>query len=183
MKAQVGDHIILAASHVDAPTRAGEVLEVRDPGGGPPYVVRWDDGHTGWIYPGPGSVLRIGHAADPGMPSADEASATDTLGRTSPPTVAAHDPAVGHVREWTVRVAIFESGDDTSATAVLLSDAPTHLSGRGASHRAPSDAPVPEIADEVAVARALRHLADRLLGGAEADIAAATGMPAHLRPD
>ena len=59
MKAHQGDHIILAASHVDEPTRAGVVLEVRGKDGGPPFLVRWADGHTGLMYPGPGSVLRV----------------------------------------------------------------------------------------------------------------------------
>jgi len=59
MKAHQGDRIILAASHTDEPTRDGEVLEVRGANGDPPYLVRWADGHTGLMYPGPGSVLRI----------------------------------------------------------------------------------------------------------------------------
>src|SRR5262245_54919955 len=79
------------------------------------------------------------------------------------------------VRDWTVRVSIFESGDDTDAHVVLLSDAPTHLTASGHSHRGDHDDPVPEIGDEVAVARALRHLADQLLATAATDIAALTG--------
>ena len=59
MKAQKGDRIILAASHTDEPTRDGEVLEVRGANGEPPYLVRWADGHTGLMYPGPGSILRV----------------------------------------------------------------------------------------------------------------------------
>jgi DNA excision repair protein ERCC-2 len=61
MKAQKGDRIVLAGEQVDRPTRDGEVLEVRGKDGEPPYLVRWSDGHTGLLYPGPGSVLRIGH--------------------------------------------------------------------------------------------------------------------------
>lgn len=38
------------------------------------------------------------------------------------------------------------------------------------------------IGDEVAVARALRHLADSLLARAESDIEAATGADAYVRP-
>jgi hypothetical protein len=38
------------------------------------------------------------------------------------------------------------------------------------------------IGDEVAVARALRHLADSLLARAESDISAATGTSAYVRP-
>ena len=59
MKAHQGDRIILAARHTDEPTRQGEVLEVRGANGEPPYLVRWADGHTGLMYPGPGSILRV----------------------------------------------------------------------------------------------------------------------------
>ena len=41
---------------------------------------------------------------------------------------------------------------------------------------------VSEIGDEVAVARALRHLADQLLETAAKDIEAVTGKEAHLLP-
>ena len=66
MKASVGDRIVMAGEQVDRPTRDGVVLEVRGAGRGTRYLVRWSDGHTGLLYPGPGSVLRVqnpGHAA------------------------------------------------------------------------------------------------------------------------
>ncbi len=44
MKAPHRDHIILAASRFDAPTRDGEVLEIDGMDGEPPYLVRWADG-------------------------------------------------------------------------------------------------------------------------------------------
>lgn len=53
MKAQVGDRLVVESNHVDAPRREGEVLEVRGEDGGPPFVVRWSDGHEGVVYPGP----------------------------------------------------------------------------------------------------------------------------------
>lgn len=86
-----------------------------------------------------------------------------------------------HVRDWTVRITIFEGGDDTSAQAVLVADAPDHLRALGESHRSARDRMSPEIGDEVAVARALRHLADQLMTAAEDDIAAATGEDAYVR--
>src|ERR1019366_6825999 len=78
--------------------------------------------------------------------------------------------------------AIFDAGDDTSANVVLLSDAPTHVTARGQSHRRDREAAVPEIGDEVAVARALRHLADQLLESAAQHIEAVTGEDVVLRP-
>jgi hypothetical protein len=182
MKAHQGDRIILAASHTNEPTRDGEVLEVRGPDGEPPYLVRWADGRTGLMYPGPGSVLRIEgehehHHEYVRLP------AETSLVSDGGPATAPVGPAAAHVREWQVRVSIFESGDDTSANVVLLTEAPTHLRARGRSHRSTGDTAVPEIGDEVAVARALRHLADQLLDTAAKDVEAVTGeQQPHLRP-
>lgn len=177
MKARVGDRIILAADHVDQPTRDGKIIEVRGADGGPPFLVAWSDGHTGLIFPGPGSVLRIGHAEE--VESAPAAAAP-----VPAPPAGTRSVGTGpaHVREWQVRVSIFESGDDTSATVVLLADAPEHLSARGEARRSTDDTFVPEIGDEVAVARALRHLADKLMEAAETDIEMLTGEEAHVRP-
>jgi len=157
MRATTGDRIILAGELVDQPTRSGEVLEARGADGGPPYVVRWDDGHTSTMFPGPGSVLRV----------------------TDAPTVTGEEvldrPPSGTLREWTVRVSIFEQGDDTTATVALVADSPDALTARGTSHRASADDEVARIGDEVAVARALRRLADHLLTRAEHDIESTTG--------
>ncbi|HEY5180199.1 MAG TPA: dsRBD fold-containing protein [Dermatophilaceae bacterium] len=178
MKAQKGDRIILAAKRTDQATRDGEVLEVRGTDGGPPYLVRWTDGHTGLLYPGPGAILRVEAEHATIMPARIFATSAE------PVTAGAVEPAVPHVKEWHVRVSIFESGDDTSASVVLLTEAPTHLSAHGQSHRDIGDASMrmPEIGDEVAVARALRHLADQLLETAAKDIGAVTGKEAHLLP-
>jgi hypothetical protein len=179
MKAYQGDRIILAARHTDEPTRGGEVLEVRGPDGGPPYLVRWSDGHTGLMYPGPGSVLRVEseheHGHSTGMPA--QAPGTSADG----PAAGVGEPTIPHVREWQVRVSIFEAGDDTSANVVLLTEAPTHLTAHGQSIRGTGDPLVPEIGDEVAVARALRHLADQLIETAAQDLEAVTGQEAHIR--
>ncbi len=183
MKARAGDQIVLAATHVDGPTRGGEILEVHGEAGAPPYVVRWDDGRVGTLYPGPGAVLRIG-GHPPGAEPAPVSGALDALPASIGAALGRGPVAPGqaaHIREWSVRVTIFEAGDDTSATVVLLSDAATPLTARGTSHRAPSDRAMPEIGDEVAVARALRHLADRLVASAETDIEAVTGEVATVR--
>lgn len=183
MKAQKGDRIILTAKRTDQPTRDGEVLEVRGADGGPPYLVRWTDGHTGLLYPGPGSILRVEaeHATFEPAETSQTSAAPVTAGAVDAGAV---KPRLPHVKEWHVRVSIFESGDDTSANVVLLTEAPTHLSAHGLSHRDIGDASMrmPEIGDEVAVARALRHLADQLLETAAKDIEAVTGKKAHLLP-
>jgi hypothetical protein len=164
MKAQVGDRIILAGTRVDDPVRDGEVLEVKGSDGGAPYTVRWSDGHTGLVYPGPGAVMRV-------------ESATGAPGRTE-------DAArtVERSKTWRVQVSVVETGDNTRASALLISDQPSEFRGHGDSHRSPRDEPLGAIGDEVAVARALRHLADSMLARAESDIQAATGTAAYVRP-
>ncbi|MGG5259833.1 dsRBD fold-containing protein [Phycicoccus avicenniae] len=163
MRARAGDHIVLAGEQVDQPVRSGVVVATGT-GDGPPYTVRWDDGRTSSIYPGPGSVLRVDATTEP-------LAATDGTSD------------VGTLRQWTVRVTLFEQGDDTTATVALLADSPDALTARGTSRRAGEDAPSSHIGDEVAVARALRRLADRLTADAEADIERSTGEhDVHLRP-
>lgn len=161
MKAQVGDHIILAGTRVDDPVRDGEVLEVKGSDGGAPYMIRWSDGHTGLVYPGPGAVMRVESGSD----------APRHLESTR-----------GTAKTWRVQVSVVETGDNTRATALLISDQPGELRSQGDSHRSPRDEPLGAIGDEVAVARALRHLADSLLARAEADIEASTGTDAYVRP-
>lgn len=160
MKATVGDRIVMAGEQVDRPTRDGQIVEVRGPHGAPPFLVRWSDGHTGLIYPGPGSVLSMetdsGGSEDPGAIPEQRA------------------PTVGAAHEWTVRISVFE-GDDTTARAVLVADRLDDVAATGTSHRSDTDRPQARIGDEVAVARALRHLADELLATATSEISAATG--------
>ena len=52
MQAKVGDHLVVDSNKVGSPQREGEIVEVRGADGAPPYVVRWDDGHEGVMYPG-----------------------------------------------------------------------------------------------------------------------------------
>ena len=169
MHARPGDRLVLAAPHTSGATRDGEVLETRGPDGGPPFLVRWSDGQEGLLYPGPGALLRVSHSVDDADSSDSPAPAVDPV---VDPVV---DPGTVHVREWHVRISIFERGNETDANVVLLADAPQHLSAQGHARRSTDDIFVPEIGDEVAVARALRRLADRLLGTAEQDIASMTG--------
>lgn len=72
-------------------------------------------------------------------------------------------------REWTVGVSVDEQDDQTRATAWLIWDE-RDIAGIGVTRRNPSDADVPAIGDELAVARALSDLARRLLKVAAGDI-------------
>jgi hypothetical protein len=85
-----------------------------------------------------------------------------------------------HVKRWRVTVDIFESGKGTDAHAVLFSETPHHIDARGVARRNPDDMDIPEIGDEVAVARALRQLADDLLRTASDDIAQVEGRVVSL---
>jgi Domain of unknown function (DUF1918) len=60
MQATVGDRLHVHGNMVGQPDRSGEIMEVRGAGGEPPYVVRFDDGHTGLVYPGPDAVIEAG---------------------------------------------------------------------------------------------------------------------------
>lgn len=53
VQANVGDQLIVEGKHVGDPRREGEVVEVRGDAGGPPYLIRWSDGHEGLTWPGP----------------------------------------------------------------------------------------------------------------------------------
>jgi hypothetical protein len=173
MRAHAGDHIILAPVTVDGPIRDGEVIEARGPDDSAPFLVRWSDGHDGLIYPGPGSVLRVGPATSP-----DEGGGAAADAGAGPSSAPGTAPASGRrrVHDWQVRVSIVESDDDTDAHVVLLADSPTQLTASGHSHRSAADSPIPQIGDEVAVARALRRLADQLLETAAGDIEARSGQ-------
>jgi hypothetical protein len=52
VEAHVGDRIVVRSTHQGEPDRVGEVVECHEPGGGPPYRVRWQpDGHTALFFP------------------------------------------------------------------------------------------------------------------------------------
>ena len=52
MKAKVGDRLVVESHVVGSPRREGEIIEVQGADGGPPYLVRWSDGHEGLTFPG-----------------------------------------------------------------------------------------------------------------------------------
>ena len=84
-------------------------------------------------------------------------------------------------KHWGITVDIDEHEDTTLAHVSLRTPAGQDVTGVGQAQRNPLDPSVPEIGDELAVARALRNLAERLMHTTEKDIRGATGEPAHLR--
>ncbi|GAA2525789.1 DUF1876 domain-containing protein [Pilimelia columellifera] len=79
-------------------------------------------------------------------------------------------------KHWTIDLYIDEHDDSrsTRADARLLTGAGLNLHGSGSARRNPADQDVPDIGDELAVARALFDLAHHLLEAAAADIESAT---------
>ncbi|GAA2750182.1 MULTISPECIES: DUF1918 domain-containing protein [Kitasatospora] len=57
MQAVVGDHVHMYSRSIGMVDRKGEIVEVRGTNGEPPYLVRFDDGHQGLVYPGPDCVV------------------------------------------------------------------------------------------------------------------------------
>ncbi|MEV5407431.1 DUF1918 domain-containing protein [Thermopolyspora sp. NPDC052614] len=57
MLAAVGDRLLVHGNAVGDPERRGEIIEVRGAEGGPPYIVKFDDGHTGLVFPGPDAIV------------------------------------------------------------------------------------------------------------------------------
>jgi hypothetical protein len=79
---------------------------------------------------------------------------------------------MGTAKQWSVDIVVDEHPETrtTRAEARLHTGDPTHVRGIGRSWRNPQDREVPEIGDELAVARALADLAGRLRSAADDDI-------------
>lgn len=146
MKAAVGDRVVVASAQPGGRPRSGTIVELRHPDGTPPYVVCWSDTGQDVVY-FPGSDGRVEHL---GPAEVAEAPRGERARR---------------VKSWRVDVTLVEDGTETTARAVLHDDTDLTIeSPHGRSMRAPTDLDDPEVGDQVAVARALRHLSDRLLG-------------------
>jgi hypothetical protein len=52
MKAQIGDRLVVKGHTVGEAERHGEVIEVHGEDGSPPFLVKWDNGHEGLVFPG-----------------------------------------------------------------------------------------------------------------------------------
>ncbi|MCX4550863.1 DUF1918 domain-containing protein [Streptomyces sp. NBC_01387] len=64
MRATVGDRLHVHSRSVGLTDRQGEIIEVRGEDGGPPYMVRFSDGHEGLVYPGPDCVIESRSSED-----------------------------------------------------------------------------------------------------------------------
>jgi hypothetical protein len=82
-------------------------------------------------------------------------------------------------KDWTVEISIDEHRKRTRARARLRWRG-RHLTGIGIARVNPSDRNIPEIGDELAVARALSNLADELFAATAYDIHTATDEPVVL---
>lgn len=87
---------------------------------------------------------------------------------------------MAHATTWTMDIAIDEYDDHTRAQARLHTNAGTHHTGTGIARRNPADTDVPEIGDELAVARALADLSHQLIDATAGDIRKVTHQPVHL---
>jgi hypothetical protein len=60
--AQVGDKVVVHGRVVGVAPRTGTVVETRGQDGGPPFLVRYEDGHEALVFPGPD--VHVEHAAE-----------------------------------------------------------------------------------------------------------------------
>ena len=57
MQANVGDRLHVHGNSVGQPDKTGEIIEVHGDSGTPPYLVKFDDGRTCLVFPGPDAVV------------------------------------------------------------------------------------------------------------------------------
>lgn len=181
MKGSVGDRIVIASSVVDRPAREGKIIEVRHEDGTPPFLVEWSEsGRQALIFPGPEAHVVHVEPDRPAVTTNIDLADVPIAAEAARTAKAGQSAKAGHVATWHVDIHLFESGDDTEAHAVLLSGSTQPLDADGHAHKRPGDFSVPEIGDEIAAGRALRKLADQLLGSAAGDITAVEGHPVLL---
>ncbi|MFE0173094.1 DUF1918 domain-containing protein [Streptomyces sp. NPDC059002] len=58
MRATVGDELVVHGRIVGQHDRIAQIVEVLGVDGGPPYRVRFEDGHETLMSPGPDTVVR-----------------------------------------------------------------------------------------------------------------------------
>jgi len=84
-------------------------------------------------------------------------------------------------KTWSVEIFIGERDGSTHAEARLRTNDNTEFTASGSARLNPTDRDVPEIGDELAVARALSALGHQLVEAAAADIEAVTHERASLQ--
>lgn len=84
------------------------------------------------------------------------------------------------MKRWNVQIFIDEHEGSSTRAEARLTTGDNQLTGLGIARRNPNDREVPEIGDELAVARALSELAHQLLHAAAEDIEGITAQPVHL---
>ncbi|MBM4792017.1 DUF1876 domain-containing protein [Streptomyces sioyaensis] len=89
---------------------------------------------------------------------------------------------MGHTVEWPVRLYLVEEDGRTTARVALHTGnttlhGTTTLTGHGTARCSPDDQDVPEIGDELAVGRAMRDLAGKLLRAADKDLEGVGAAP------
>jgi len=77
-----------------------------------------------------------------------------------------------HAAQWTARIFIEEQDERVTRARVQLRTRDTEIVATGTARRNPRDPDVPEIGDELAVARAFSELSHKLLDAAVADLEA-----------
>lgn len=57
MRASIGDKLRVHSNQVGTPDHCGQITEIRGADGGPPYLVRFEDGHERLVFPGGDAVV------------------------------------------------------------------------------------------------------------------------------
>ena len=57
MHAKAGDELVVKGLHVGDAERRGVITKVNGEDGGPPYMVRWSDGHESSFFPSSDAVV------------------------------------------------------------------------------------------------------------------------------
>ena len=78
MEATVGDRLHVHGNTVGQPDKIGEIVEIRGAAGSPPYQVRFEDGHTCLVFPGPDAVVEPMVKARPSGQVQEDGTAEET---------------------------------------------------------------------------------------------------------
>ncbi len=65
MRADVGDELVVRGRHVGDEDRKGVIVEVHGDHGGPPYLIRWEDGHQSVFVPSSDTLVEHHPASTP----------------------------------------------------------------------------------------------------------------------